>query len=139
VIPHSLQISRNWVTRGAKRIIDAQTIAEELEFIRRPSPCASAFLQASREFELEVLAYDWAYCHDGEPVVWEANPYPFVWFTGPNRRALYRAEAIHRTYAALTELYLATAGLAVPDRISDLSSLDPQRFASAADGLQVVY
>lgn len=139
VIPHHLQITRNWVTRGSGRLKDKQAIAEELEFIRGRSPCESAFLKASRNFGLEVLAYDWGYCSDGELVVWEANPYPFVRFSGPEGQTLYRADAIHRTYAALTELYLTAAGLPVPERISDLASLEPDRFAVAVSSVQPVY
>lgn len=139
VIPHHLHITDYWVTRGEFRNIEEWSRNEELAFIEAEPECADTFRQASRELGLEYLAFDFGRLENGEMVVWEANPFPFVWFSHPNGGTLYRSHAIHRTFAATLALFLQSAGLKLPARIENLTSMNRQRYDRAAQGLIPIY
>ena len=71
-------------------------------------------------------------------VIWEANPYPFVHFSGPKGLNLYRAEAIHRAFAAQLRLYLQKAGIDVPTELDAIISLDKAVYEPAMSALKAV-
>lgn len=116
-VPHHLQMSQEWITRGRHRRIDAQSEAEELRYIGTPCPHHAAFQRAREALELDFVAFDYGLDASGEAVVWEANPYPLLQFS--RTQLAYRNEAIHRTLAILVAHYYRRAGLALPARLHD--------------------
>ena len=111
-VAHHLQVSRDWITRGAGRIIDDATRAAELAYIHSADPHHERLQAARRALELDMVALDYGYDREGRVVVWEANPFPHIQF-GMTTSA-YRNQAIHRTVAAMLADYLGRAGLPVP-------------------------
>ena len=121
-VSHHLQISQEWITRGDNREKTDVSRADELAYIARPDPNHSALQRARLALELDFLAFDYGYDQNGQIVVWEANPYPYIGFS--TRKLAYRNEALHRTVAAMLAMYLQYAGLPIPDALR-------QRFAYA--------
>ena len=116
-VPHHLQSSTSWITRGVQRRVDERTRTEELQYINTASPHHSAFQRARQVLGLDFVAFDYSLDRDGHPVVWEANPYPFLQFS--RSYLAYRNEAMHRTMAILVAMYYERAQLPVPGRLLD--------------------
>jgi hypothetical protein len=132
-ISHHLHVSRDWLTRGDFRVIDAETRAEELNYITHPDPNHELLQAARRALGLDLVAFDYAYTPDGQMIVWEANPFPhFVFAT---LRIVYKNPAMHRTLLGIVHLYFSAAGLAVPAEIEDALALD---FAALVRRLTIV-
>jgi hypothetical protein len=139
-VPHHMQASATWITRGGGRIVDERTRNEELRYIGASSPYHAAFLRASQALGLDFVAFDYSIDADGQPVVWEANPYPFLQFS--RTYLAYRNEAMHRTMAILVALYYERAELPLPDALQAYLSVerairDPAR-QPPADGARAV-
>ena len=64
-----------------------------------------------------MVAFDYSLGRDGQPIIWEANPFPFIQFS--TGKLTYRNSALHRTLYAILRLYLRGAGLSVDPRIED--------------------
>jgi hypothetical protein len=121
-ISHHLHVSSEWVTRGECRIVNAETRAQELNYITRPDPNHDLLQRARRALGLDLVAFDYGYTPDGQMIVWEANPFPhFVFAT---KRLVYKNPAMHRTLMAIVRLYFSTAGLPIPAEIEAGLSLD---------------
>lgn len=135
-ISHHLMVTPNWITRGEDRLFTEATRAEELAYIHAPDPNHSHFQAALEKLELDFVAFDYGYDKNGDVIVWEANPFPFIHFSGPDGLLLYRQTAIHRTLAAMLALYLERGRLAVPERISILASENPGTIQSELNQLQ---
>lgn len=115
-VPHHLQVSTDWITRGGNRVINETTRAQELAYIETPCPHHDAFQRARKALGLDFVAFDYSLDQNGMPVVWEANPYPFLQFS---RKGLkYRNEAMHRTMAILVAFYFQSANLPLPQKLA---------------------
>lgn len=110
-----LQITREWITRGGIRIVDERVRKEELAYIGQQDANHAALQTARRALGLDFVAFDYGYDRDGQMIVWEANPYPYLHFS-PGDRA-YRNHAVHRTLAAMLAMYLSRAQLPIPDQL----------------------
>ncbi|MGF1529112.1 MAG: hypothetical protein ACFCBW_20360 [Candidatus Competibacterales bacterium] len=119
-ISYHLVISPHWITRRADHLYTPATQGEELSYIDRPDPHHEDFQRARRELALDFVAFDYGYDRDGQMVVWEANPYPHIYFSGKDGKLLYRSAAIHRTFAAMLILYLQLARHPVPEDLVDM-------------------
>jgi hypothetical protein len=128
-VPHHLQASRDWVTRGENREASDRTRADELAYIEAPCPHHDLFLAASRQLGLDFVAFDYGLDPAGQPVVWEANPFPFIQFSKAS--LVYRNDALHRTLAILVALYFERAGVALPAWLHDFIAAAPAIRASA--------
>lgn len=115
-VPHHLQATNHWITRGSIRVHTRQIDAQEIEFVSRAESHAELFQRARRALDLDVAAFDYGFDHGGRLVIWEANPFPH--FHLPQRRLSYLAPAMHRTLAAVVHSYLEKAGLAIPERLA---------------------
>lgn len=117
--PHSvaahLQVTEDWITRGGKRITTEVAQRDELAYIRAPEQNHGLFQKARRALGLEFVGFDYGYEPTGEMIVWEANPLPGVNFAVST--TMYRNEAIHRTFFAMTRMYLDAAGVPHPPRM----------------------
>jgi tetratricopeptide (TPR) repeat protein len=132
-ISHHLLTTRQWITRGADRIYDPQTRAEELAFIASPNPHHAQFQQARRELELDYVAFDYGYDRSGRVVVWEANPYPFIHWPAHGGKSEFRVAALHRTLATMLLFYLESAGIDAPAQLRCLACYDPAGEAKLAE------
>jgi hypothetical protein len=128
-VTHHLQASREWVTRGGNRVINDTSKTEELSYINAPSPHFEAFQKAKRALGLDFVAFDYSLDHQGVPIIWEANPYPFIQFS--RRDLLYRNDAIHRTIAIIVASYFRTAAIELPAQLA--ASLGGDKPISALD------
>jgi hypothetical protein len=117
-VPHHMQTTEGWITRGNIRFHSPATRAQEESYIGRPDPRHEMFQRARAALGLDFVAFDYGFDRRGEPVIWEANPYPY--FHIPRNRLSYLAPAMHRTLAAVVHLYLERAGLAVPGRLQEI-------------------
>lgn len=113
-----LQISRDWITRGAARVGDLNARHEEQDYIGRPDPNHELLQAARRALGLDYIAFDYALDREGKVVVWEGNPYPYLHFS--TKSLVYRNAAMHRTMAALLKLYLDRAGVPTTARLEDM-------------------
>jgi len=111
-ISHHLQASRAWITRGGNRELNASTRQRELDYISRPDRHHERFQQARRALGLDFVAFDYGLDSRGEPIVWEANPFPHIQFA--RSTTAYRNAAIERSVAAMFAMYLEAAALRVP-------------------------
>lgn len=122
-VPHHLQASRDWITRGPNRVFLDATKQEELAYIAAPSPHHELFQHACAALQLDFVAFDYSLDATGQPVVWEANPYPFLQFS--HRELVYRNDAIHRTIAVLVAAYYHRAGLPFPPELEQWLAQSP--------------
>lgn len=118
-VSHHLQVSEDWITRGEGRVLNEITRAEEAAYVAHPDPHHTLFQAARRELGLEFVAFDYGYDVRGQPVVWEANPFPRLIFPASDP---VRRRAMHRTVAALLRFYLRSAGLGVPDLLDQVAA-----------------
>jgi hypothetical protein len=116
-VPHHLQVSTQWITRGGNRVINETTRAQEIAYIETPSAHHDAFRRARQALGLDFVAFDYSLDSEGAPVVWEANPYPFLHFS--RRELTYRNEAMHRTMAILVAHYFQRANLPAPPKLAE--------------------
>jgi hypothetical protein len=132
-ISHHLHVSRDWITRGENRVIDAQTQQEELDYISQPDVNHEILQRARRALNLDLAAFDYGYTPDGQLVVWEANPFPHCSFA--TRRLQYKNPAMHRTLLAIVQMYFEAADLRVPSEVEDGLAMD---FATLEQRFQIV-
>jgi hypothetical protein len=121
-VSHHLQMSRHWITRGDNREKSELSRDEELAYIARQDPNHALLQQARLALGLEFVAFDYSYDRQGEVVIWEANPYPYIGFS--TRKLIYRNAALHRTVAAMLAMYLHYGNLPVPDALRARSTYD---------------
>jgi hypothetical protein len=114
-VPHHLQVSAEWITRGGNRVFNETTRAEELAYIEAPCPHHDAFQRARKALGLDFIAFDYSLDQTGTPVVWEANPYPYLHFS--RKELKYRNDAMHRTMAILVAFYFERANLPLPPKL----------------------
>ncbi len=117
-ISHHLQCSAHWMTRGHNREVTNLTRTQELAYVEHPDVHHALFQKARLALGLDMVAFDYGLGRDGLPVVWEANPFPFIQFS--TGKLTYRNSALHRTMYAILRLYLRSAGLSVDPRIEDI-------------------
>ncbi len=115
-VPHHLQVSAQWITRGGNRVINETTRAQEIAYIETPCPHHDAFQRAREELGLDFVAFDYSLDAAGAPVVWEANPYPHFKFS--RRELAYRNEAMHRVIAIQVAFYFQRANLPTPAKLA---------------------
>ena len=116
-VPHHLQATQDWITRGDIRFHNETTRSQEESYISQPEPHHELFQRARRALELDFVAFDYGFDRRGELIIWEANPYPYLHI--PKGRLSYLAPAMHRTLAAVAHLYLERAGMEIPQRLQD--------------------
>jgi hypothetical protein len=116
----STHVSPGWVTKGEslKQLFTDELRDEDIAYINRPEPNHDRFVAAREALALDFIAFDYGVDLNGEPVVWEANPYPFVHILGGRRE--YRTKPTHRVFGAMTALYLSRAGLEVPPKLAEV-------------------
>lgn len=131
-ISHHLFAQPHWITRGDQRIFSPQIQAEELAYIAHQDPHHEAFQKARIALGLDFVAFDYGYDTQGQLIVWEANPYPFVRWPSVNGQSEYRVAALHRTMAAMLVFYLEKAGLSAPDELKAIAMYHPQGEAALA-------
>jgi len=112
-VSHHMVVSQSWVTHGDNRFISDASREEELSYLRADDPFRDRFFAAAEALGLDLLAFDYGFDALGEPVVWEANPYPSVRFGVTD--TVYRNAARHRTFRCMLAMYLDKAGLELPD------------------------
>jgi len=118
VVPVHIHATHHWRTKGDGNI-KSEALREEGEaYTTHPDPNAPALIKAREALELDFAAFDYGYDRDGRVVVWEANVLPALHVSFSYRA--YRKPAVHRTFAALTRLYLRRAGFPVPEKLEAL-------------------
>lgn len=122
-VRQSLHVSRAWAARGSDTVFDEALRDEEVAFVEGPEPEHERFVAARKALGLDFVAFDYSLDASGRPVVWEANPFPFLHFVGGRRR--YRRAATERVLAAMVALYLSRAGMEVPPDFSGSSGSAP--------------
>lgn len=119
-LTQSIHICDHWKSKGDSRVNTAETREIDLAYSTGKEPHAAQFLKAASLLELQWLAFDYAiHPTTGEIIVWEANPYPYLDFSGAGRA--YLQFVVDRTLAAVVRLYLRTAGIEVPRRVERLA------------------
>jgi glutathione synthase/RimK-type ligase-like ATP-grasp enzyme len=121
--PHHLQVSTQWITRGGNRVINETTRVQEIAYIETPCLHHDSFQRARRALGLDFVAFDYSLDSDGAPVVWEANPYPYLHFS--RKELTYRNEAMHRTLAILVAFYFQRANLPLPSKLAEYLNASP--------------
>jgi hypothetical protein len=122
-VPHHMQATQDWITRGAIRFHKETTRSQEEFYVSRPNLHHELFQRARTSLGLDFVAFDYGFDRRGELIIWEANPYPS--FALPKGHMSYLAPAMHRTLAAVVHLYLERAGMAIPQRLQDVLFASP--------------
>jgi hypothetical protein len=117
-IPVSMHPCRTWHAKGWNTEFNAELRDEELAFLSQPDPNHPRLEAARQALGLDLVAFDYSYDHEGQLVVWEANPFPHIQFGTPHRQ--YRWPAVARALAGMTRLYFSRAGLAIPAELDEL-------------------
>jgi hypothetical protein len=113
----SVHAQLDWETRGTNTLDTRELIAEEEAYVNRPNEHDEAFQRARRALDLDYVAFDYGYDHDGHPIVWEANPFPLIHLKSGGHAA--RRDAYVRVIQALLRLYLTRGDLPVPTSIEE--------------------
>jgi hypothetical protein len=111
-----LIVSRHWEVRSARRVASTATRQEELDYLQTPPHERELFDRARRCLDLQWAAFDYSFDSQGEPIIWETNPYPVLSFP-PEPEFRYTHPYVERSLAAMTHMYLTAAGLSVPEEI----------------------
>jgi hypothetical protein len=119
-IAHRLHVGKHWKVKGTGDEYSPALCDEELAYTSGLDPNHRQLQAARQALGLDFVAFDYSYDPQGELIVWEANPYPHIYFPGPASRRPHRRTATIRTLAAMVHLYLRRVGLAVPSAIEDL-------------------
>lgn len=122
VLTHHLQISPEWLTRSDNQIFDVSTREEELQFLMDADPDENTMLRVSSALELEYLAIDYGRLPSCNPIIWEANLFPYLPHT---KVALsYRDFSLNRAAASLVLWYLELAGVEPPRKLVRQAAYD---------------
>jgi hypothetical protein len=128
VVRQTMHVRDTWCVRGSETVYTEALRDEEVHFASRADPDPRRWVAAREALDLDFVAFDHSVTPDGETVVWEANPYPYLHFVGGRRE--YRRAPTERVLAAMARLYLRRAGIAVPEAMEAM--LDPAASASRA-------
>jgi hypothetical protein len=120
VVRQTLHVGTGWCVRGGETVYTEALRDEEVAFASRADPDPARWVAAREALGLDFVAFDHSETPEGETVVWEANPFPYLHFVGGRRE--YRRAPTERVLAAMTRLYLSRAGLAVPEGLVAASS-----------------
>jgi hypothetical protein len=112
-----LIVSRHWEVRAARRVASEATRQEELDYLQAPASEHELLDRARRLLDLQWAAFDYSFDAQGEPIIWETNSYPNLSFP-MGREFRYTHPYVDRSLAAMTHLYLTTAGLPVPEEVT---------------------
>jgi hypothetical protein len=129
-IPQSVHPCKSWFAKGSHVEFSERLRDEELAFITQPDPNHARLQAARKALELDFVAFDYSYDHEGHLVVWEANPYPLIHFGSHHRQ--YRWPAVARVLAAMARLYLVRAGLEVSAALEHDLEFNPAARAARA-------
>ncbi len=124
-----LIVSRHWEVRSERRVAGAATRREELEYLNAPAPEHELFQRARKCLDLEWAAFDYSFDSRGEPIVWETNSFPVLSFPD-DREFGYTHLYVERSLAAMTHMYLTSAGLPVPEGDYCTHEFAHRRFAA---------
>lgn len=113
----SMHVRKHWLVRGQENERSDSLLEEEILFTSQPDPNHERLQRARQALELDFVAFDYSYDEDGNLVVWEANPYPYLHLP---RKKLHRRTAYERVFAALVKLYCDKSGLPHDPKIDEL-------------------
>jgi hypothetical protein len=117
-----LIVSRHWEVRAERRVASAATRWEELDYLQAPATEHELFQRARKCLDLQWAAFDYSFDSQGEPIVWETNSFPILSFPD-DREFGYTHPYVERSLAAMTHMYLTTAGMPVPEGITTRMNL----------------
>ena len=80
-------------------------LLEELSTRACPVPDAAEFETAAAALDLDFVAFDYSLLADGKPIIWEANPYPFL--QAPGAGPLARERQLHDHVLEVQEAVIA--------------------------------
>lgn len=110
-VPLHVQISHDWVTRGAGRIFAPWVVEEERAYVEQPDNCVPDLNELARALGLDYAGFDYGIDSDGRMVVWEVNQSPVLHLVKPQSRAArgidqgYRNVATMRVVNAVIDAY----------------------------------
>ncbi len=130
-ISQTVQISLGWEARRRTRVASNLADDEEYEYVTTPNPHREQFLEAREFLGLDLVAFDYSYDREGNIVVWEANPYPFVALS-PLKNRVHAPWLTARTFAVMLSCYLQKAGLTLPDGLREFAKGQTNTLAMAA-------
>lgn len=78
-IARHLIITPSWSAHADDRLQGGAYLEEEMAFLTSPSPHHALLDNVRQALGLDYVAFDFSITPDGEPVVWEPNPYPVLW------------------------------------------------------------
>lgn len=109
--------SENWLVRD--HVIDTSYDAktENQEYCKKLDPNHEKFQAVANIVGLDVLAFDYSIDSEGQPVVWEVNPYTRLRFS--RREKLSQASPAQLGAAAIVAYCRMRAGLPVNKRLID--------------------
>jgi len=112
-VPRHLVISRNWFVKAPDRIHTIDNRREELDYLQSPQdPNHERLNQARKALGFDYVAFDYSYDQNGTLVVWEPNPFPYLWVpSGEGPACDYQQPTMHRLYKTLLLFYLKSAKL----------------------------
>lgn len=107
--------ARDWIVRdgNADRSADAQ--AEFSDYAEQEDSHHEKFQAVARMLGMDILAFDYALDHEGQPVVWEVNPYTRLRFA--SQESATRITPAQRAAAAMVSLCRMRAGLPVNEKM----------------------
>lgn len=109
-------VSRHWEVRAQKRVATEATKQAELDFLMAEATEHLVLDHVRRCLNLQWAAFDYSFDPQGDLVLWETNSYPCLSFPHAAENA-YTHPYVERSLAAMTHMYLTTAGLPVPEEI----------------------
>ncbi len=122
-VAHSLQISRNWEVRGGTRDVTGEAAREEeVRYTSHGDRNHDHFQKVRRGLDLDFVAFDYSYDHQGRVVVWEINVLPGLDLPDEPEIA-HVLPTYERAMAATAKMYLQYAGLAIPPLLEQKVSL----------------
>jgi hypothetical protein len=96
--------SQQWEVRPKDRVIAESLRAEELAYVNAPCALHEILDAARRRLEFDIAAFDYSFDTEGQPVVWEVNPFPDLSIPSAERAPHLKATGL-ATFELLAEYY----------------------------------
>ncbi|GAA4883129.1 hypothetical protein [Ferrimonas pelagia] len=126
-VPHHLIVSNDWCIRAQSRLHHEEYVAEEARYLQLDAePHHRVLNRLRKKLELDLVAFDYGLDPQGQLVLWEPNPFPYLWDQRKDqvsRLQGQRAQA-YRIFQLMLELCLQKGGLRIEPRTGQLQRLD---------------
>ena len=116
-VPRHLVIAKDWCVHAEARLLNPQTIEEEMNYTNLPSDLHHEILNNARKLlGMDMVAFDYSYDTEGRLVIWEPNPFPCLWVDYNTQNTPYQIPLMNRLYQTFLQFFFDAGKLSFPGK-----------------------